>query len=388
MSKQRARVAIVQASLRQYRVPFYEHLRTLVSADGLDLVLIHGNPSGSEAKKGDARTLPWSTTIEDKEIRLGSRSVYWQPCLSLLQDADLVIVEQASKLLLNYLLFAQQAVGRRRLAFWGHGKNLQAHRASALGEFIKRQMSRKVHWWFAYNDFSASIVQSLGYPAERITSVQNAIDTRHLVALREHLSEGEVDEVRQELGLQGSNVCIFSGGLYSDKRLDFLLAACKLIRERVPDFEMIFVGGGPAFDWLKEQARDESWIHAVGPKFDEEKVPYFAVSKLFLLPGLVGLAILDAFALQTPLITTAVPFHSPEVAYLQSGTNGVMVEDFEDPSRYAEVVVSLLEDDTTRERLMQGCKRSAGVYTVENMAERFADGVSKALVAPPLRGYP
>jgi exopolysaccharide biosynthesis WecB/TagA/CpsF family protein len=36
----------------------------------------------------------------------------------------------------------------------------------------------KVDWWFAYNDLSAGIVRSLGYPEERITSVQNAIDTR------------------------------------------------------------------------------------------------------------------------------------------------------------------------------------------------------------------
>jgi hypothetical protein len=46
-------------------------------------------------------------------------------------------------------------------------------------------------------------------------------------------------------------------------------------------------------------------------------VPYFILSKLVLMPGLVGLAVLDASALEVPLVTTAVPYHTPELTTLK-----------------------------------------------------------------------
>jgi glycosyltransferase involved in cell wall biosynthesis len=373
------RVVIVQKSLRQYRVRFYELLRQRLEAVGVELVLIHGEPENREATKGDAAELDWAIKIHDRTFKVGSRAVYWQPCLRQLQGADLVIVEQASKLLLNYVLFLKHLAGWKKLAFWGHGKNLQLHRASRAGEVVKGFMSRRVHWWFAYNDLSADIVHSLGYPQDRITSIQNAIDTGQLVRAREQLANRDIERVRQQLGLRGSNACIFTGGMYRDKRLDYLLEACSIIRAHVPDFEMIFLGAGPEYPRIVQASQQNSWIHAVGPKFDADKVPYFALSKLFLLPGLVGLAVLDAFALEVPLVTTNVSFHSPEIDYLKNGMNGWIVDDTTDPNTYASAVINLLQNDPLRSRLVEGCRSSRTTYSIEVMVERFASGIEAAL---------
>jgi precorrin-6B methylase 2 len=59
------------------------------------------------------------------------------------------------------------------------------------------------------------------------------------------------------------------------------------IKNAVPDFEMIFVGGGPDEKRVKVAAEKYEWVHFPGPKIDEEKVPYFMLSRLFLMPGLV-----------------------------------------------------------------------------------------------------
>lgn len=375
----RPRVVVVQQSLRRYRVPFFEQLRQRLDGRGIALELIYGEPEGAERSKRDAAELAWGTKIRNRSLRLGRRALVWQPCLGHLRGADLVVVEQASRLLLNYLLLAQQSAGARRVALWGHGRNLQAHRASALGERVKRAMSREPHWWFAYNDLSAAIVASLGYPRERITSVQNAIDTRALRAARAGLTEADLAGVRAELGVEGDNVCVFSGGLYADKRLGFLIEACDRIRERVPDFEMIVVGDGPDAGRLRDAAMTRTWLHLPGARFGPDKVPYFALSKLFLLPGLVGLGILDAFALEVPLVTTDVPFHSPEIAYLEPGENGVLVGAADDAQAYAREVARLLEDADERARLAAGCRRAADSYTVEAMAVRFEEGVVQAL---------
>ncbi len=76
--------------------------------------------------------------------------------------------------LINYVLLTYQLLGVKKLAFWGHGKNLQARGERRISEFVKRLVSRRVHWWFAYNNLSAEIVKKTGFPEDRITVAQNA----------------------------------------------------------------------------------------------------------------------------------------------------------------------------------------------------------------------
>jgi len=373
------RVVIVQSSLRQYRLRFYKLLRERLNASGIDLVFIYGNPVTAEVLKRDVVDLCWGIKINNLNFKFGTRILIWQPCINIIRNADLVIVEQASKLLLNYILFFQYLIGKKKLAFWGHGKNLQSQRSSKLGESIKYFMSRRVHWWFAYNDFSAEIVHGLGYPADRITSVQNSIDIKQLIKFSDRLTIDHINRVRQQLGLKYNNIGIFIGGIYVDKRLDFLLTACEIIRSQVKDFEMIFVGAGPEFARIEAAAKKHNWIYIVGPKFNAEKIPYFAVSKLLLLPGLVGLAILDSFALGVPLITTDVPYHSPEISYLINGFNGVKLEANTDPKKYADIASAFLKNEQARKLLVKGCNYSSQFYSIENMVEKFANGIETAL---------
>jgi len=119
-----------------------------------------------------------------------------------------------------------------------------------------------------------------GYPDDRITRVQNAIDTAALAAAAARVDDEQLASLRAELGVVGGNVCIFVGAMYADKRLPFLLEACELIRRDVPDFEIIFVGDGPESAVVREAADHAPWIHYVGARFDDGKVPYFLLANL------------------------------------------------------------------------------------------------------------
>ena len=379
--KRLRRVAIVHKCLPQWRRRFFELLRDRLAQEAIHLQLIYGQPGAKDAAKKDTVDLEWAQRIENRIVRFCGRELYWQPCLHFLRGADLVIVEQASKLLVNYVLQARYLLGGTRLAFWGHGKNFAQYDSHWLGEFLKHRVSRRVHWWFAYNAKSAAVVQSLGFPADRTTLTQNAIDTRALIAATRRFDPSALRGLCDVLQLRGRNVCLYAGAMYRDKRLLFLLEACELIRRWVPDFEMIFMGAGVDAGIVTEAAMRHSWIKYLGPKFDHEKVPYFMLSKLFLMPGVVGLAVLDAFALAVPLVTTAVPGHGPEIDYLDDGTNGILVHQVQSPAAYARTVAELLRDEQRRQLLIEGCRAAAEIYTVENMVERFAVGVMQALAA-------
>lgn len=372
-------VTIVAKSLPHYRIPFFEALRLELERHGITLVLIYGLPDAEEAKKQDTMSIPWGHPIRNRRIPFGGRSFWWQPCGTLIRGSDLVIVEQASKLLLNYLLLVRQWVGGAKVAFWGHGRNFQGHRASRSAEAVKRLVSRWPHWWFAYTEGSAEVVRQLNYPSERITAVQNAIDTSALRRRRALVDDQELAALRVRWGIQSRNVAIFVGGLYAEKRIQFLVAAARAVRRRVPDFELIVIGAGPDQRLVEEAAREYQWIHYPGACLGTDKVPYFSLSKVMLLPGLVGLAVLDSFALEIPLVTVDLAFHSPEVDYLRHGENGLKLPVDTDPEEYADAVSRLLLNQQERERLQAGCRVAAQEYTIETMVTRFTAGVLLAL---------
>lgn len=373
------KVVIIYKTIPQYRSRFFELVRERLAQMDVEFVLLYGQPGRVDALKKDTIEFSWAVKVPSFIWEIRNIEIYWQPVLGYLKDADLVIVEQATKLLVNYVLLMRNAFRIQKMAFWGHGKNFQSNSTNVLAEWVKRLVSTHVHWWFAYNDLSAAIVQELGFPPDRITSVQNAIDTRQLTDMFHRLPPQKVEEVRSELGIHTPNVAIYTSGIYPEKRIPFLLDALQKIRKQVPDFQMIFIGAGIDAGLVQQAAIENPWIHYIGPKFDSEKVPYFAVSKLFLMPGLVGLGVLDAFAFETPLITTRIPFHSPEIDYLKNNINGIVLDDANNAQAYADVVVQLLHDEPRRQNLVAECRIAREKYTVEAMVENFARGVLRAL---------
>jgi glycosyltransferase involved in cell wall biosynthesis len=375
-------IAIIYRYIPRYRQEFYNLLRNRLSQDHIELLLIHGQPGPFDSQKRDAINLDWSIEEPSKIFEFAKHEIYWQPVFRHLKNVDLVIVEQASKLLVNYLLLIKNALGMTKLAFWGHGKNFQATSQNKLGEWIKRQVSTHVHWWFAYNQLSAHIVREMGFPDERITVVQNAIDTRSLIHALKHLPEKHIQRVKKELNISSENIAIYIGGMYPEKRLPFLLAALKEVKKEIPDFSMIFIGGGVCADQVEKVSEQHVWIHFLGSKFSEEIVPYFSLSKLLLIPGSVGLAVLDSFALETPLVTTKDPNHGPEISYLENGYNGLIIPETEDPKDYAMGVIELLKESEKLNKLVEGCRASRDMYTIEAMVENFANGIVGALNTP------
>lgn len=371
------RAVIVYRFLPQYRVEFYDQLRERLRADGVTLDLYYGDGDPTARAKADLVDIDWAHRVPNKIVRLAGAELYWQPVLKQLRGADLVIVEQASRLLLNYLLQFGRIVGGTKVAFWGHGRNFQAKPENAVAEWLKRRYSRHVDWWFSYNDLSTEIVKSFGFPEDRITTVHNAIDTTQIRDRIAGLSATELRDIRDRHDLGPGPVGLYVGALYEEKRLEFLIDAATSIRIEEPGFQLVIAGDGPQRGLVQRAASEKSWLKYVGPKFGHDKSDLLAVATLFLMPGAVGLAILDAFAAGLPFITAHSPHHGPEVAYLDDGVNGMMTE--ASIAAYAATVVGLLKDDRRMAELRAGAVASSFRYSVENMVANFASGVISAI---------
>lgn len=342
----------------------------------IELILVYGRMTKGEYTKDDERELDWAIFRENRIFKLGNHELIYQSCLDLINDVDLIIVEQANRLLTNYLLMIMSKFGKFKFAYWGHGSNLQMNENGFWNRFKTLFLGISDHW-FAYTDGTRKFLLSKGIPDMKITVVNNAIDTEELRELYKTISDEEINSVKEKLNLSGDNIGLYCGALYKEKRIEFLIESIQLIKQEVPDFQFIFLGGGPDSDLVRKEANKRSWIHYCGPKFDHEKIPYFKLSKVFLLPGAVGLAILDSFATETPMITTDYSFHGPEVEYIVNNQNGIISKN--EIGSFASEVVNLMNNDNVLERLRNGCRESSLEYTNDKMVEKFKIGVKKCL---------
>lgn len=367
------KVTIIQRILPHYRIPFFEALHHELVRTGIELQLIYGQEHPGAVPRSERLSHPWTIRIENRYFNTLFGQLVWQPCLNHLEDSDLIVFEQANSLLLNYWLMMRRGQYKNRLAFWGHGRNFQTHSRYSLREGLKKWFINQVDWWFAYTESSAKTVRESGFPSDRITVVQNTIDTNELESALAGVMPADLNDLRAHLGLANDHVALYCGGLYAGKQLDFLITACQAIRQRVSNFHVIFIGNGPEQGKIERAAQEHKWIHYVGPRFGRDRAMYFRVSQALLMPGLVGLAIVDSFVARTPLFTTNIRSHSPEISYLEHGING-MVTPFS-ISDYASAVAEFFESEELQKRLREGCQRDASVYTFAHFVERFASGI-------------
>lgn len=167
---------------------------------------------------------------------------------------------------------------------------------------------------------------------------------------------------------------LFMGSLYSHKLIPFLIDAAREIRLMMPGFHLIVAGAGPQQTLVEQvSATGDGGIHYVGPIFGKKRATYLGMASVFLNPGLVGLAILDAFAAGLPVGTTDFEYHSPEIEYLRADQNGLMTQ--RDPLEYAQAVVALLQDELRLARFRHGALETARSHSIDAMVERFHRGI-------------
>lgn len=373
------RVLVVQRRLPHYRIPFFDILRRALAAEGLELALAYGEPTVVEASKNDSGSLDWAMRLPTRYFLRGR--LCWQPFRNLARDAALTIVTAENKLICN--LFEQFGAPARRVALWGHGANLQGDRSS-WRESFKSRVALRADWWFAYTDMSRGLVERLGFPSDRITVLDNAVDTAELKAQFASVTTEAKASLRELLKVGQGPVGVFIGSLYEEKRIEFLLDAALAIRAVMPSFELLVIGTGPQISLVDAASAMNPWIKALGVLKGAQKAAAASLGDVMLNPGLVGLNILDSFAGGLPMLTTDCGLHSPEIAYLEPGRNGEMTVNKLDA--YVQATLNLLQDSARCAAMRTACLEDANRYTLAHMSQRFTEGVLNALAAPIRRG--
>ncbi|MGB5409131.1 MAG: hypothetical protein WBN43_20395, partial [Thiogranum sp.] len=162
------------------------------------------------------------------------KDVHYPILSGLLKDVDLIIVQQENSYLINYKLIIRSLIaGVPKVAFYGHGKNMKILAKEPLREKFKKWCTTKVDWWFPYTDVSKRLVLAAGFPNDKLTVVNNTIDTVRLRKYLQSITKEEKQVLRYELGLGADDHVGIFCGRFRPEKVGILIEAAKEICGRV-----------------------------------------------------------------------------------------------------------------------------------------------------------
>jgi glycosyltransferase involved in cell wall biosynthesis len=365
------RIAIVQPYVPRYRTALFEALESEATRRGHTLQVFFGKESGRERLRADSEVYRAGRPLSTRHLRVGSRTLTLRKLAPMKLGApwDVIVCEQAVRNLETYLLLRRRH--SRYLAFWGHGRTYTAHVPSAQ-ESLKMWLTKRGDWFFSYTDSGAQHLIRQGFPAHKISVLNNSIDTVQLRADLSTVSDSEVEHFRREHGLT-NKTALFIGGIDRPKKIGFLLEAARLAHEADSEFRLLVAGKGEEEALVKQFCASNAWAVHVGAGVSKTKLLALKSAQIMAIPGRLGLAIVDGFVAGLPTVTTPDPLHPPEFEYLEHNRNGFVSPG--DADSYARDLVRLLSDSETIERLSQFAIASGHTLSVEGVAVSFLDGL-------------
>ncbi len=241
--------------------------------------------------------------------------------------------------------------------------------ASALdrrpaAEAARRLMLSTCDHYLSYTEISTTNLLNGGYDAARITTLNNAVEA---------LATPEQMMTAKRVPLQ----TLFVASLVEDKEPLVAVEIVDRLRLLAPGTTLHIVGDGPLRPQCEQAANRREWVHYHGPQRGQDLRELAIASDIAIIPGRVGLAVLEMASAGLPMATFAVSCHGAEIAYLKDGINGLFLSG--DINAAAKELGTLLTDRPALERMRNEALSTARKYTVRSMAVNFADGVMTGL---------
>lgn len=134
--------------------------------------------------------------------------------------------------------------------------------------------------------------------------------------------------IREELSVTTTKNIIFVGRFIKRKGVDYLIKAFIDINAHMDDLGLILVGDGPEKENLQALCKDSGVkdVYFTGFVSEEEKIKYYSISNLFVLPSLWDihpLVLPEAMACSLPIISTKGVASAHDI--ITDGENGYII---------------------------------------------------------------
>lgn len=276
-------------------------------------------------------------------------------------------------------MWIAQARGKRVLLYT-HG--WRRNDTNALIRVIRLAFLRQADGLLLYGHRARSIGLSLGISPEKMYVVYNSKDYQQMVALRNSISQTQLNALRERLfGSSQLPVVIYVGRLIAAKQVDLLVEACSRVISGGHSLGLIVVGNGPQLEFLKEKTlRLNVPVHFTGAIYDETELSLLiSASNVLVVPGYLGLSAIHAMTYGTPVIAhDAFDQQMPEVETIIPGKTGAFFRQ-NDPDSLAKALIPFLCAADSRSTYRQNCLAMVDHYynpvTMRIVFDRAVNGI-------------
>jgi len=379
---------VFQGFVPGYRVRFYELLNSIGKNS---YVIFHGSPP-SNAGFGEYEgvfAFP-NVRVRNYEFSFCGRTIIYQPIIRTILSGSYsaVVIGHEIRFVSNVVLLGLCKIIGKPVIWWGHGfekakdDGFMERPLFPLVARVKRWLGRFGDMYIVYTEGGAEKLIQSGVPKDKIKIVRNTIDMEEQRALYAECIDMDPLDIRKMLGLRSDSiVLLYVGRLYEEKRIEELLHLVERINSEnlCRSFvEAVVIGGGPQLGNMVKIGSEIQGVHLVGELYDQRKIgKYMRVASAVVIPGKVGLAVNHAFAHGLPVITRQHEYHAPEVEYIISGENGIIING--DFRSFVQATVAYLNSLDTQKRMSQAALRTAETLSMDFMVKAFDETVSEAI---------
>ena len=342
-------VVYVSRFVPGYRRPILEALNTAL---GGRLLVCAGQPPSASFASLNTDAPAGFSQVRLRNLWIAREKLHAQGFGRVLRcKPGVILAEESPRTVTLPLLLNRARHHNIRTLLWGHfSSNNRPFGSSHPMDRYRIAMARRADGCVCYTE---SIAASLArfVPSERLFAARNTLNIRPLLKLRRQLASEGKPAIRQRLGLKAeAPVLAYLGRLIPQKKLDTLLDTYEELLRHGPA-SLIIIGDGPERAGIEARTARQRWSDVIltGALVNpQDSAAWLMAADVLVCPGYMGLAINHAFALGLPVVTQSSPdpnirYHSPEIAYLKSGENGMIVP-FGDVPALAHAVETVLTD--------------------------------------------
>ena len=317
-------------------------------------------------KWGDVKEMDTSLLrgiVQKTETRHFRGGWYWQSGLisklSKHYDRYLLVFETRALSTWVFCLLAQFIGKRKLLFFWSHG---WYGKETYLEKITKKILFRLAGGGiFLYGNYARDLMIKEGFNPEKLFVIHNSLDYERHLEIRCQLQPTSI--YVSHFNNIAPNL-VFIGRLTKIKRLDLVLGAMRLCKEKGLLLNMTFVGDGAELFPLQQLTyqlglNNQVWFY--GACYDETvNANLIFNADLCIAPGNVGLTAIHAMTFGTPVITHNDYTHQmPEFEAIQDGITGSFFTSG-DMESLANTISHWLLSHVDRELVRQACYDEIG----------------------------
>jgi glycosyltransferase involved in cell wall biosynthesis len=285
---------------------------------------------------------------------------YLQSALHCLRARDFGVIVAGLELknLTGFLLWVGSRLTGQRFVWWTHGYNVHETGRGlkfAIDRAVKTFLLKRADRVLLYTDHNKGELVRRGVAEGKITVLNNALNEGPFRAALSAVTEADRRRVALETRASAHTVA-FVGRLTREKEPLAFVEVCADLARRLPDLRALVIGAGDQRDAMGRKAQDlglDEHVFFLGTINDPVLLaPYLAETDLFVLPGAVGLTVVQGMICGIPTATLAGAAHSPEVAYLRDDETGYLASDLTDLARWAR---EMLSDEARKAAMNRHC---------------------------------